>query len=78
MLIPPPPPLYQAVAIVLGFLVVVGLIILLVFAVRTRNKIRRYGRDRVQWEEVKMLRDVGPQSVGAWVGRVKTDPNRIP
>ncbi|XP_062399815.1 MARVEL domain-containing protein 2b [Sardina pilchardus] len=67
----------EAVAIVLGFLIVVGLIILLVFAVRTRGQIRRYGRDRVLWEEVKMLRDVGPQSVGEWVTSVSGEPNAL-
>ncbi|KAL2091901.1 hypothetical protein ACEWY4_011699 [Coilia grayii] len=67
----------EAVAIVLGFLIVVGLIILLVFAVKTRGQIRRYGRERILWEEVKMLRDVGPQSVGEWVKNVSGEPEAL-
>ncbi|XP_068168014.1 uncharacterized protein [Antennarius striatus] len=66
----------EAIAIVLGFLVVVALIILIVFAVKTRNKIRRWGEDRVLWEEVKVLRDGGLHSngVGEWVKNVSGDP----
>ncbi|XP_063049748.1 uncharacterized protein LOC134444346 [Engraulis encrasicolus] len=67
----------EAIAIVLGFLIVVGLIILLVFGVKTRSQIRRYGPERVLWEEVKMLRDVGPQSVGEWVKSVSGEPEAL-
>ncbi|KAI3372407.1 hypothetical protein L3Q82_022686 [Scortum barcoo] len=56
-----------AIAIVLGFLVFVALIILLVFAVRTRSKIRHWGRDRILWEEVRVISDVPHNSVGEWV-----------
>lgn len=56
----------QAIAIVLGVLVFVALIILLVFAVKTRNQIRRWGPDRILWEEVKVF-SVGHTSVGQWV-----------
>ncbi|XP_028851961.1 occludin b [Denticeps clupeoides] len=64
----------EAIAIVLGFLLVVAFIILIVFATKTRNQIRSYGRDRVLWEEVKMLSDVGPQGVGEWVKSVSGEP----
>lgn len=57
----------QAIAIVLGFLVFVALIILLVFAVKTRSRIRRWGRDRILWEEVKVINDGLHNSVGEWV-----------
>lgn len=57
----------QAIAIVLGFLVFVALIILLVFAVKTRSNIRRWGRDRILWEEVKVINDGLHNSVGEWV-----------
>lgn len=57
----------QAIAIVLGFLVFVALIILLVFAVKTRSKIRQWGRDHILWEEVKIIHDGGHNSVGEWV-----------
>lgn len=57
----------QAIAIVLGFLVFVALIILLVFAVKTRSQIRRWGRDRILWEEVKVISDGPHNSIGEWV-----------
>lgn len=60
--------LYKAIAVVLGFLVVVGLIILLVFAVKTRGQIRRYGRERVLWYDVKTITDgLTSQGIGEWV-----------
>lgn len=61
------PVLLQAIAIVLGFLVFVALIILLVFAVKTRSQIRRWGRDRILWEEVKVINDGPHNSIGEWV-----------
>uniref|UniRef100_A0A3B5KWQ3 Uncharacterized protein n=1 Tax=Xiphophorus couchianus TaxID=32473 RepID=A0A3B5KWQ3_9TELE len=59
----------EAIAIVLGFLVVVGLIILLVFAVKTRSLIQRWGQDRILWEEVKIINSPPHNSVGEWVSR---------
>lgn len=60
--------LYKAIAVVLGFLVVVGLIILLVFAVKTRAQMRRYGRGRVLWYDVKTITDgLTSQGIGEWV-----------
>lgn len=62
------PLLYKAIAVVLGFLVVVGLIILLVFAVKTRGQIRRYGRERVLWYDVKTITDgLTSHGIGEWV-----------
>ncbi|XP_032367159.1 occludin b [Etheostoma spectabile] len=63
----------EAIAIVLGFLVFVALIILLVFAVKTRSAIRRWGRDRILWEEVQAVNN-GHNSVGEWVKNVSSDP----
>ncbi|XP_029916843.1 occludin b [Myripristis murdjan] len=67
----------EAIAIVLGFLVFVGLIILLVFAVKTRSKIRRWGRDRILWEEVKVISDGLPNSIGEWVNNVSGEPEAL-
>ncbi|RXN32021.1 occludin-like protein [Labeo rohita] len=65
----------EAIAVVLGFLVVVGLIILLVFAVKTRGQIRRYGRERVLWYDVKTITDgLTSQGIGEWVNNVSGDP----
>uniref|UniRef100_A0A4W4GIP7 Occludin n=1 Tax=Electrophorus electricus TaxID=8005 RepID=A0A4W4GIP7_ELEEL len=57
----------EAVAIVLGFLVVVALIILLVFAAKTRQQINRYSRHRVLWEEPKTFNDGFSHGVEKWV-----------
>uniref|UniRef100_H3CG19 Occludin b n=1 Tax=Tetraodon nigroviridis TaxID=99883 RepID=H3CG19_TETNG len=65
----------EAIAIVLGFLVFVGLIILLVFAAKTRSKIRRWGPERILWEEVKVISDGPRHSVGEWVKTVSGEPD---
>ncbi|CAL1615039.1 unnamed protein product [Knipowitschia caucasica] len=65
----------EAIAIVLGFLVVVGLIILVVFAAKTRSQIRRWGEHRILWEEVKVLNNgTHHNSIGEWVNNVSGDP----
>ncbi|XP_051924230.1 occludin b [Hippocampus zosterae] len=65
----------EAIAIVLGFLVFIALIILLVFAVKTRSSIRRWGRDRILWEEVKVIND--SRSIGEWVKNVSGEPETL-
>ncbi|KAM3867778.1 occludin b [Diretmus argenteus] len=67
----------EAIAIVLGFLVFIALIILLVFAVKTRSKIRRWDPHCILWEEVKSLRDGLPNSVGEWVKNVSGEPEAL-
>lgn len=64
----------EAIAIVMGFLVVVGLIILVVFAAKTRSQIRRWGPERVLWEEFKVLDNGTRNSVGEWVKNVSGEP----
>lgn len=59
--------LLQAIAIVLGFLVCVGLIILLVFAVKTRRQMLYWGPERILWDDVKLVNSVAKNSVGEWV-----------
>ncbi|XP_054630276.1 occludin b [Dunckerocampus dactyliophorus] len=67
----------EAIAVVLGFLVFVALIILLVFAAKTRSSIRRWGRDRILWEEVKVVSDGLHHSVGEWVNKVSGEPETL-
>ncbi|RVE68827.1 hypothetical protein OJAV_G00095510 [Oryzias javanicus] len=62
----------EAVAIVLGFLIFIGLIILLVFAVRTRSQIRYWGMDRVLWEEP--TKTGFHNSIGEWINNVSEGP----
>ncbi|KAG9354376.1 hypothetical protein JZ751_001083 [Albula glossodonta] len=64
----------EAIAIVFGFLVVVGLIILVVFASKTRQKIRRYGKGNILWEDVKVVNDAMSHDIGEWVNNVSEMP----
>ncbi|XP_037536561.1 occludin b [Nematolebias whitei] len=64
----------EVIAIVLGFLVFIALIILLVFAVKTRGQIMRWGPERILWEEVKVVNSGHKNSVGEWVKNVSGDP----
>ncbi|KAM9392310.1 occludin b [Pholidichthys leucotaenia] len=64
----------EAIAIVLGFLAFVALIILVVFAAKTRSQIRRWGEDRILWEEVKIINSPHHNSVGEWVNNISGDP----
>ena len=58
----------QAIAIVCGFLVVAALIIMLVFALKTRQKIRSYGKSNILWKKIKVVDDLAPPGdVEAWV-----------
>ncbi|XP_052448976.1 occludin-like [Carassius gibelio] len=65
----------EVIAVVLGVLVVIGLIILLVFAVKTRGQIRRYGRERVLWYDVKTINSgLTSRGIGEWVNNVSGYP----
>ncbi|KAM4578252.1 occludin b [Fundulus diaphanus] len=64
----------EAIAIVFGFLVFVALIILLVFAVKTRSLIQHWGKERILWEEVKTVNYGHHNSVGEWVKNVSGEP----
>ncbi|XP_036383616.1 occludin b [Megalops cyprinoides] len=64
----------EAIAVVFGFLVTIGLIILVVFAAKTRAKIRRHGKDNILWEEVKVVNDGLSHDVGEWVNNVSGMP----
>ncbi|XP_036454548.1 occludin b [Colossoma macropomum] len=67
----------EAIAIVLGFLLAVALIILLVFSVKTRQEMRRYGRHRVYWEEPKLFNDTFSHGVEKWVTNVSGEPEAL-
>ncbi|XP_010894336.1 occludin b [Esox lucius] len=68
----------EALAMVMGFLVFVGLIILLVFSVKTRQKILRWGPDRILWEDVKLISDgLRTHTIGEWVNNVSGEPDAL-
>ncbi|KAF6714749.1 Occludin [Oryzias melastigma] len=58
---------HEAVAVVFGFLATAALIIMLVFAVKTRQKIISYGKNNIFWKRVKNVEEEAPQDVAAWV-----------
>nr|XP_061800211.1 occludin-like [Nerophis lumbriciformis] len=69
----------EAIAVVFGFLVAVALIIMVVFAVKTRKKIINYGKSNILWKRVKVMEDGDPpQDVEAWVNNVSVPPEELP
>ncbi|MBN3324166.1 OCLN protein, partial [Atractosteus spatula] len=70
----------EAIAIVFGFLVAVALVVILAFAVITRNKINRYGKERILWNKFKVIDEVeeeAPAHVEEWVKNVSGDPDGV-
>ncbi|XP_030623914.1 occludin [Chanos chanos] len=71
----------EAVAIVLGFLVTVALVIVMVFAIKTRQKMNRYGKENILWKRAKVVDDAepndAPQDVAAWVNDVASVPDPV-
>ena len=62
------PRFHQAIAIVCGFLVVAALIVMLVFALKTRQKIRGFGKSNILWKKIKVVDELAPPGdVEAWV-----------
>lgn len=60
--------LIQAIALVLGIIVTVALIIIMVFAIKTRQRINYHGKDNILWRHVKEIQDQNSQpDVEGWV-----------
>uniref|UniRef100_UPI0037E75BC9 occludin n=1 Tax=Semicossyphus pulcher TaxID=241346 RepID=UPI0037E75BC9 len=69
----------EAIAVVFGFLVAIALIIMLVFALKTRKKIQNYGKSNILWKKVKVIDGTEPpQDVEAWVNNVSSNPEALP
>ncbi|XP_028457599.1 occludin [Perca flavescens] len=69
----------EAIAAVFGFLVGVALIIMLVFALKTRQGIQNFGKSNVLWKKVKVLNEMEPPpDVEAWVNTVSHGPEVLP
>uniref|UniRef100_A0A8D0G599 Occludin n=1 Tax=Sphenodon punctatus TaxID=8508 RepID=A0A8D0G599_SPHPU len=66
----------EAIAIVLGFLIVVALAIIIFFAVKTRSKINYYGKMNVLWDKTKAYEEDAP-NVEEWVKSVNAGPTVI-
>lgn len=69
----------EAIAVVFGFLVTIALIIMLVFALKTRQKIQSYGKSNILWKKVKVINDAEePRDVEEWVNNVSAVPEALP
>uniref|UniRef100_W5UIU0 Occludin n=1 Tax=Ictalurus punctatus TaxID=7998 RepID=W5UIU0_ICTPU len=68
----------EAVAIVFGFLIIACLIIILVFAVKTRKQINAYGKGNILWRREKPVEDPNaPPDIEDWVNNVSGDPELV-
>ncbi|XP_056395537.1 occludin [Hyla sarda] len=67
----------EAIAIVLGFLIVVAFAIIIFFAVKTRRKINNYGKQNILWKKDKTAEE-GDPNVEEWVKNVTSDPEQVP
>uniref|UniRef100_A0A8C8VIE7 Occludin n=1 Tax=Pelusios castaneus TaxID=367368 RepID=A0A8C8VIE7_9SAUR len=67
----------EAIAIVLGFLVIVAFAIIIYFAVKTRNLMNYYGKMNILWDKVKVYEE-DPPNVEEWVKNVNAEPAEIP
>uniref|UniRef100_A0A673MKN5 Occludin-like n=1 Tax=Sinocyclocheilus rhinocerous TaxID=307959 RepID=A0A673MKN5_9TELE len=68
----------EAIALVLGFIVTAALIIIMVFAIKTRQKINHHGKDNILWRHVKEIGDQNsPQDVEDWVNDVNGPPEPL-
>ncbi|CAM9283585.1 unnamed protein product [Lampetra planeri] len=69
----------EAIAVVFGFVVAIALIIMLVFALKTRQKINNYGKSNILWRKVKVIDEMEPpQDVEAWVNNVSVPAEALP
>nr|XP_060617682.1 occludin [Anolis sagrei ordinatus] len=62
----------EAIAIVLGFLIVVALAIIIFFAVKTRSRINYYGKPNILWDNAKSYEEA--PNVEEWVKTVNAEP----
>lgn len=67
----------EAIAIVMGFLIVVAYALIIFFAVKTRRTINKYGKANILWEKQRFLEEGDPK-VEDWVKNVADDPEPVP
>ncbi|XP_026121598.1 occludin-like [Carassius auratus] len=68
----------EAIALVLGFIVTAALIIIMVFAIKTRQRINYHGKDNILWRRVKETGDQNsPRDVEDWVNDVNGVPEPL-
>uniref|UniRef100_A0A4X2LT25 Occludin n=1 Tax=Vombatus ursinus TaxID=29139 RepID=A0A4X2LT25_VOMUR len=67
----------EAIAIVLGFLVIIAFALIIFFAVRTRSKMDRYDKSNILWDK-KRVYDEQPPNVEEWVKNVSINTQEVP
>ncbi|XP_044131971.1 occludin [Bufo gargarizans] len=67
----------EAIAIVMGFLIVVAFAIIIFFAVKTRRKINEFGKSNILWKK-NHFDEQGDPNVEEWVKNVPSNPERVP
>ncbi|XP_074850329.1 occludin isoform X2 [Carettochelys insculpta] len=67
----------EAIAIVLGFLVVVAFAIIIYFAVKTRYQMNNYGKMNILWNKEQVCEE-DPPNVEEWVKNVNAEPVEVP
>ncbi|KAM8960818.1 occludin [Pelodytes ibericus] len=66
----------EAIAIVMGFLIVVAFAVIIFFAVKTRRTINRCGKMGIIWKKEKF--EAGDPQVEEWVKNVPANPESVP
>ncbi|XP_069792731.1 occludin b [Narcine bancroftii] len=66
----------EALAIVMGFMIIIALGLIIFFAYKTRSKITRYGKDNIMWDRIPMESEV-PPNVEEWVNNVSGVPEEL-
>ncbi|XP_028923969.1 occludin [Ornithorhynchus anatinus] len=67
----------EAIAIVLGFLIIVAFALMIFFAVKTRSKMDKYDKSNILWDKEKVY-DEQPPNVEEWVKNVSADTQEVP
>ncbi|KAM6222186.1 occludin [Rhynchocyon petersi] len=67
----------EAIAIVLGFMVLVAFALIILFAVKTRRKIDRYDKSNILWDK-EHIYDEQPPNVEEWVKNVSAGTPDMP
>ncbi|XP_069348386.1 occludin [Eulemur rufifrons] len=67
----------EAIAIVLGFLIIVAFALIIFFAVKTRRKMDRYDKSNILWDKERIY-DEQPPNVEEWVKNVSAGTQDMP
>uniref|UniRef100_UPI00398F0E0D occludin b n=1 Tax=Pristiophorus japonicus TaxID=55135 RepID=UPI00398F0E0D len=66
----------EALAIVMGFTIIIALGLIIFFAYKTRSKITRYGKENILWDKIRMQDETVP-NVEEWVNNVSGVPDEL-